>query len=68
MTPFSESFQAIIWHCLVSDPRLQTKNQMVKNKILEKLKIKIFADGADIEGIKLLDKKISSKASQLIPP
>ncbi len=23
MTPFSESFQAIIWHCLVSDPRLQ---------------------------------------------
>ncbi len=30
---------------------------MVKNKILEKLKIKIFADGADIEGIKLLDKK-----------
>ena len=41
---------------------------MVKNKILEKLKIKIFADGADIEGIKLLDKKISSKASQLIPP
>jgi len=24
MTPFSESFQAVIWHCLVSDPRLQT--------------------------------------------
>ena len=23
MTPFSESFQAVIWHCLVSDPRLQ---------------------------------------------
>ncbi len=30
---------------------------MVENKILEKLKVKIFADGADIEGIKLLDKK-----------
>ena len=24
MPPFSESFQAVIWHCLVSDPRLQT--------------------------------------------
>ena len=30
---------------------------MVENKFLEKLKVKIFADGADIEGIKLLDKK-----------
>jgi D-sedoheptulose 7-phosphate isomerase len=23
LTPFSESFQAVVWHCLVSDPRLQ---------------------------------------------
>jgi len=25
VTPFSEAFQAIIWHCLVSHPLLQTK-------------------------------------------
>ena len=30
---------------------------MVENKSLEKLKVKIFADGADIERIILLDKK-----------
>ena len=23
ITPYSEAFQAVIWHCLVSDPRLQ---------------------------------------------
>ena len=40
---------------------------MVENKSLEKLKVKIFADGADIEGIKLLDKKILLKALLLIP-
>ena len=26
LTPLAESFQAIIWHCLVSDPKLQIKN------------------------------------------
>ncbi|PPR47629.1 MAG: Phosphoheptose isomerase [Alphaproteobacteria bacterium MarineAlpha5_Bin8] len=26
ITPYSESFQAIIWHCLVSSPELQRKN------------------------------------------
>jgi D-sedoheptulose 7-phosphate isomerase len=26
ITPLTESFQAIIWHCLVSDPKLQKKN------------------------------------------
>ena len=25
ITPHSEAFQATIWHCLVSDPRLQVK-------------------------------------------
>jgi len=24
VTPFSEAFQAVIWHCLVSHPSLQT--------------------------------------------
>ena len=24
ITPFSEAFQAVIWHCLVSHPLLQT--------------------------------------------
>ena len=26
VTPLSESFQALIWHCLVSHPNLQIKN------------------------------------------
>jgi D-sedoheptulose 7-phosphate isomerase len=25
VTPLSEAFQAVVWHCLVSDPRLQVK-------------------------------------------
>ena len=25
ITPYSEAFQAVIWHCLVSDPKLQTR-------------------------------------------
>jgi D-sedoheptulose 7-phosphate isomerase len=25
VTPHSEAFQAVVWHCLVSDPRLQVK-------------------------------------------
>ena len=25
VTPLTESFQAVIWHCLVSDPKLQIK-------------------------------------------
>ena len=25
ITPFSEAFQAVIWHCLVSHPMIQTK-------------------------------------------
>ena len=27
ITPLTEGFQAIIWHCLVSDPKLQTKKK-----------------------------------------
>ncbi len=26
LTPHAEAFQAVIWHCLVSDPRLQTNS------------------------------------------
>ena len=26
VTPFTEGFQAVIWHCLVSDPVLQIKD------------------------------------------
>jgi D-sedoheptulose 7-phosphate isomerase len=26
LTPHAEAFQAVIWHCLVSDPRLQTSS------------------------------------------
>jgi D-sedoheptulose 7-phosphate isomerase len=25
VTPLSEAFQAVVWHALVSDPRLQTR-------------------------------------------
>jgi D-sedoheptulose 7-phosphate isomerase len=25
VTPLSEAFQAVVWHCLVSHPKLQTK-------------------------------------------
>ena len=25
VTPLTEGFQAVIWHCLVSDPKLQVK-------------------------------------------
>ena len=26
VTPFSEGFQAVVWHCIVSDPRLKKNN------------------------------------------
>ena len=26
VTPFSEAFQAVIWHCLISHPLLQENN------------------------------------------
>ena len=56
VTPFTEAFQAVVWHCIVSHPLLQSKKQNGNSmRFLKDLKIKIFADGADIASIKELD-------------
>ena len=31
VTPLAESFQSVIWHCIVSSPILQDKKQNGKN-------------------------------------
>ena len=46
VTPLSEAYQAVIWQCLVSHPKLQIKKKQMVN-----LKTLIFADGADLKSI-----------------
>ena len=39
VTPYSEAFQAVIWHCLVSHPK-HRKSKLNGKLMIEKLKLK----------------------------
>jgi len=59
VTPHTEAFQAVVWHLLVSHPVLQQNQTMWESTVssegnetvIKQFETKIFADGADLEGI-----------------
>ncbi len=63
-TPHTEAFQAVVWHLMVSHPLLQvntakwestekheSRDQEIAATEIHELRVKIFADGADVSGM-----------------